>query len=55
MIGSLSAVRWNDRRELMVVTFSEGSSPTAIDPRMRRQYWVKEGGDWHIFYERLLG
>ena len=55
VIGSLSAVRWNDRRELMVVTFSEGSSPTAIDQRMRRQYWVKEGGDWHIFYERLIG
>ena len=46
---------WKDQRELMVVTFSEGSSTTAIDQRMRRQYWVKEGGGWHIFYERLLG
>lgn len=55
VIGSLSAVRWKDQRELMVVTFSEASSPTASDQRTRRQYWVKEGRDWHIFYERLLG
>jgi hypothetical protein len=55
VIGALSAVRWNDQRELMVVTFAESSSPKANDQRQRRQYWVKEGADWHIFYERLLG
>jgi L,D-transpeptidase YnhG len=55
VIGSISAVRWIDRRELMVVTFSEGSAPNSADQRVRRQYWVREGRDWHIFYERSLG
>ena len=38
----------------MVVTFTEGDAGAAGN-KTRRQYWLREGSQWRIFYERLLG
>ena len=53
-IGGMSIVRWKDQRDLMIVTFVERAAGSA-DGRTRRQYWVKQGDGWRIFYERALG
>ena len=50
----LSIVAWQDRDEVMVVTFTE-LEPGDKRPRTRRQYWIQEPVGWRIFYERALG
>lgn len=53
-IDKLSVVHWQEREFLMVVTFTEGDAGAAGN-KTRRQYWLREGTQWRIFYERLLG
>jgi hypothetical protein len=53
-IDHLSIVYWHDQELLMVVTFSETDARERL-AKTRRQYWMREGESWRIFYERLLG
>ena len=53
-IDRLSVVHWQEKEFLMVVTFAEGE-PAVAGNKTRRQYWIREGAQWRIFYERVLG
>ena len=49
-IKELSVLRWRDSDDTMVVTFGEvpvGQTTGVV----RRQYWIREGSDWRIFFE----
>ncbi len=49
-IKDLSVLRWRDSDDTMVVTFGEvpvGQTSGVV----RRQYWIREGSDWRIFFE----
>jgi L,D-transpeptidase YnhG len=53
-IRDLSVLRWRDSEDTMVVTFGEvavGQSNAVV----RRQYWVREGNEWRIFFEGNAG
>jgi hypothetical protein len=53
-IRDLSVLRWRDSEDTMVVTFGEvavGQNNAVI----RRQYWVREGTEWRIFFEGNAG
>lgn len=53
-IKDLAILGWQDKGDLLVVTFGEiagGQRAGAI----KRQYWGKEGGLWKIFYEGVIG
>lgn len=53
-IKDLSILTWQDKTDLMVVTFGEVPSGERTGP-VRRQYWSKEGQTWKIFYEGVIG
>lgn len=50
----LSMLRWTDNADTMVVTFSEltGRAQTGTS---KRQYWERQGNQWKIFYEGVIG
>ena len=51
----LSYLRWIDSgAETMVVTFGEVLSGSLTGPT-RRQYWVRQGQQWKIFFEGVIG
>jgi murein L,D-transpeptidase YafK len=53
-IKELSILSWRDTQEIMVVTFGlvpQGQRSGSV----LRQYWGKEGGQWKIFYEGVIG
>lgn len=49
-LKDVSILRWQDKQDTMVVTFGE-----VIDGQSRgvtrRQYWLREGSQWKIFFE----
>lgn len=49
-IKDLSVLRWRDSEDTMVVTFGEVpvGQTTGVT---RRQYWIREGTEWRIFFE----
>lgn len=49
-----SVLSWRDKGETMVVTFSElpKGSRTGV---VKRQYWRKQGQQWQIFFEGVIG
>jgi L,D-transpeptidase YnhG len=49
-IKDLSVLRWRDSDDTMVVTFGEVpvGQTTGVT---RRQYWIREGSEWRIFFE----
>jgi hypothetical protein len=49
-LKEVSMLRWTDTQDTMVVTFGE---VVAGDSRgtTKRQYWLREGEQWKIFYE----
>lgn len=50
-IKDASLLKWQDSEETMVVTF--GEVPVGRSRGItRRQYWIREQGQWKIFYER---
>jgi murein L,D-transpeptidase YafK len=53
-LKDLSYLRWTDAADTMVVTFGEVPDGTRTGPT-KRQYWVREGSQWKIFYEGTLG
>lgn len=49
-IKDLSVLRWKDADDTMVVTF--GEVPVGQNSGVtRRQYWIREGNEWRIFFE----
>lgn len=53
-LKDLSLLRWTDSADTMVVTFGEVTDGTRTGPT-KRQYWVRQGSDWKIFYEGVIG
>lgn len=53
-IKDLSFLRWTDSSDVMVATFGEvvvGARTGAV----KRQYWVRRGTQWKIFFEGVIG
>ena len=50
----LSLLRWTDSADTMVVTFGEVADGSRSGPT-RRQYWERQGSQWKIFYEGVIG
>lgn len=53
-LKDLSILRWTDSADTMVVTFGEVAEGSRTGPT-RRQYWMRDGGQWKIFYEGVIG
>jgi L,D-transpeptidase YnhG len=53
-LQDVSLIRWKDTQDTMVVTFGE-LPEGARTGRVRRQYWHRNGSDWKIFYEGIIG
>ncbi len=50
----LSMLRWTDAADTMVVTF--GEVPDGVRTgTTKRQYWIREGNQWKIFFEGVIG
>ncbi len=50
----VSYLRWTDANDTMVVTFGE-LPQGAKTGQTKRQYWMRESGQWKIFYEGVIG
>ncbi|WP_413899519.1 L,D-transpeptidase family protein [Rhodoferax sp.] len=50
----LSMLRWTDESDTMVVTFGEVPLGTRTG-KTKRQYWVRRGNEWKIFFEGVIG
>jgi len=53
-LKDLSYLRWTDSNDTMVVTFAEVVHGARTGPT-RRQYWVRQGSQWKIFFEGVIG
>jgi L,D-transpeptidase YnhG len=53
-LKDVSILRWTDSADTMVVTFGEVASG-ARTGSVRRQYWVRQGPHWKIFFEGVIG
>jgi L,D-transpeptidase YnhG len=53
-LKDLSLLRWTDNAETMVVTFGEVATGSRTGP-VKRQYWVRQGPQWKIFFEGVIG
>jgi murein L,D-transpeptidase YafK len=49
----VSYLHWRDGDDTMVATFGEVFDGEKSG-RTRRQYWLRQGGDWKLFYEEVL-
>jgi L,D-transpeptidase YnhG len=50
----LSVLHWTDASDTMVVTFGEVPAGARTGP-IKRQYWVRQGPHWKIFFEGVIG
>lgn len=50
----LSLLRWTDAADTMVVTFGEVADGKRSGPT-KRQYWGRQGNQWKIFFEGVIG
>ncbi len=53
-LKDVSYLRWTDSTDTMVVTFGEVLSGSRTGP-VRRQYWMRQGKQWKIFFEGVVG
>ena len=53
-LKDVSLLRWTDGADTMVVTFGEVPAGARTGP-VKRQYWVREGPQWKIFFEGVIG
>lgn len=53
-LKDVSYLRWTDAADTMVVTFGEVANGARTGP-IKRQYWVREGAHWKIFFEGVIG
>lgn len=49
-----SYLRWTDSADTMVVTFGEVADGARGGP-VKRQYWMRNGQQWQIFFEGVIG
>lgn len=52
-LKDVSYLRWTDSTDTMVVTFGE-LVKGAKTGRTKRQYWVRQGSQWKIFFEGII-
>lgn len=52
-LKDISALRWTDMADTMVVTFGEVPEGTKTGIT-KRQYWTRQGNQWKIFFEGTL-
>lgn len=54
VLKDLSVLHWSDHEDTMVVSFGEmpGGARTATN---KRQYWQRQGTQWKIFFEGVVG
>lgn len=53
-LKDLSYLRWTDAQDTMVVTFGEVPLGARTGP-VKRQYWLRSGSEWKIFFEGVIG
>jgi len=53
-LKDLSYLRWTDSADTMVVTFGEVVAGARTGP-VKRQYWMRQGQQWKIFFEGVIG
>jgi murein L,D-transpeptidase YafK len=53
-LKDVSYLRWTDANDTMVVTFGELANG-AKTGRTKRQYWTRQGSQWKIFFEGVIG
>jgi len=53
-LKDVSFLRWTDNADTMVVTFGEVAGGARSGPT-KRQYWVRQGHQWKIFFEGVIG
>jgi murein L,D-transpeptidase YafK len=53
-LKDLSFLRWTDNADTMVVTFGEVPAGSRTGP-VKRQYWMRQGLQWKIFFEGVIG
>ena len=53
-LKDVSFLRWTDAADTMVVTFGEVTDGTRSGVT-KRQYWTREGSQWKIFFEGVIG
>jgi len=53
-LKDLSLLRWTDANDTMIVTFGEVAVGTVTGPT-KRQYWGRQGSQWKIFFEGVIG
>ncbi len=53
-LKDVSYLRWTDAADTMVVTFGEVADGTMSGPT-KRQYWIRQGSQWKIFFEGVIG
>lgn len=53
-LQSLSFLKWSDKDDTMVVTFTETLDNASQGP-LKRQYWTRTGKQWKIFFEGTIG
>jgi L,D-transpeptidase YnhG len=54
LLKDLSYLHWTDNADTMVVTFDEVVAGARGGP-VKRQYWVRQGAMWKIFFEGVIG
>ena len=54
LLKDISYLRWTDTTDNMVVTFAELAQGEKVG-RVKRQYWSRNGSQWQIFYEGIIG
>lgn len=53
-LKDMSYLHWRDGDDTMVVTFGEVFEGEKSG-RSRRQYWLRQGSEWKLFHEEILG
>ena len=53
-LKDVSYLRWTDASDTMVVTFGE-LAQGAKTGQTKRQYWIRQSGQWRIFFEGTVG
>ncbi|TFZ00381.1 hypothetical protein EZ313_18110 [Ramlibacter henchirensis] len=53
-LKDVSILRWTDSADTMVVTFGEVPAGARTGP-VKRQYWMRVGTQWKIFFEGVIG
>ena len=53
-LKELSYMRWTDSADTMIVTFDEVVAGSRVGA-VKRQYWMRQGALWKIFFEGVIG